>query len=191
MELILVRHGRPERVDHDPCGADPGLTDLGHRQAAASADFLQNAGIEHVYVSPMLRAIETAKPLSTHVGQDEATVVDGIAEFDLGETSYIPGEELELTQEGVDALYAKMMAPEFAERVIDGMDHIIRNNPGGRVAAVCHGGVISRYLCHILGLDPATTYLNSEYTAVTRLEASSSGRRSMLTFNEHHWLHSL
>lgn len=190
MELILVRHGRPERVDHEPNGADPALTELGHRQAAAAAEFLRNDGIEQVYVSPMLRAIETAAPLTEHVG-GEAIIVDGIAEFDLGETSYIPGEELELTPEGVADLYAKMIAPAFGERVIEGMDHIISSNRGRRVAVVCHGGVISRYLCHILGLDPASTYLNSEYTAVSRLEASSSGRRSMLTFNEHHWLHSL
>jgi probable phosphoglycerate mutase len=190
MDLILVRHGRPERVDHDPTGADPGLTDLGHRQASAAASYLLDTNIDHLYVSPMLRAVETAAPLAELHGLTP-TVVDDIAEFDIGEPSYIPGEEANYTAEDIDELFQKMTSPEFGERVIRGMEGIIASHPGDTAAAVCHGGVISRYVCHILGLNPTDTFLDAHYTSVTRIRGSASGRRSITTFNEHHWLRSL
>ena len=42
MELILIRHGLPVRVDNSDTGeeADPSLSPLGERQAQALADWL-------------------------------------------------------------------------------------------------------------------------------------------------------
>ena len=59
----MIRHARPERIDHDPDGADPGLTDLGHRQAEAMAHALAHEPFSAIYVSPQRRALHTADPL--------------------------------------------------------------------------------------------------------------------------------
>jgi hypothetical protein len=50
--------------------------------------------------------------------------------------------------------------------------------------------VISMVLADLLGVD-ATTYLDSQYTSVSRIKASKSGRKSMSSFNECHWLREL
>lgn len=189
MELILIRHGRPERIDYDPNGADPALTDLGHRQAAGMASFLADEHVSTIYVSPQQRAIQTAKPLEEVKGLN-ATIVDGIAEFDLGHPSYIPGEELELTEHELNELIAQATADHFLERVRTSFDSIIDNHPGETVAAVCHGGVISVVLNDLLGM-PIDTYHDAKYTSITRITASRDGRRSMTSFNECHWIRDL
>ncbi|MGI9604564.1 MAG: histidine phosphatase family protein [Acidimicrobiales bacterium] len=190
MELILIRHGRPERIDHDPSGADPALTELGHLQAKAMAEYLQRESIDSLYVSPQLRALETAAPLADMTGL-EPIVVDGVAEFDLGHTSYVPGEEAPpISAAALQQLLDTVTGPHFSERVIGSLEWIIEQNAGSTAAVVCHGGVISRYLSEILITDPST-YYDAAYTSVTRVRASRTGRRSMTSFNESHWLRSL
>ncbi len=190
MQLLLIRHGRPERIDHDPNGADPALTDLGHRQAAAMAEYLTNHDLSAIYVSPQQRAIETAAPLVGVKGL-EPTVVPGIAEFDLGHHSYIPGEEMGPISEATLAqLIADATTDEFVNRVRAATSAIIDAHPGETVAAVCHGGVISTILNDILG-TPIETYYDAQYTSITRIRAARDGRRSMSSFNECHWIRDL
>ncbi len=187
MNLLLIRHGRPERIDHDPDGANPALTELGHRQATAMAAALAGESLDAIYVSPQRRAIETATPLAEQHGL-QPTVVDDIAEFDLGHPSYIPGEEAgPMTDQDLVELIAAMTSDQFVTRVHRGIDTIVGENPGRTVAAVCHGGVISTVLGGVLGAAPGT-YFDAQYTSVTRMKAGRDGRRSMFTFNEHHWL---
>lgn len=190
VELVLIRHGRPERIDHDPDGADPGLTELGHRQAAAMARYLEREPISALYVSPQLRAQHTADPLAQRLSLSPSTI-HGLAEFDLGHPSYIPGEErAPLTAKELQDLLDVVTSDAFQDRVISTMSSIIDSNPERTVAAVCHGGVISSFMSHLLGTNP-TTYYNTEYTSVTRVRASRSGRRSLISFNECHWLRDL
>lgn len=187
MELLLIRHGRPERIDHDPLGADPALTELGQQQAAAMADFLAEEDISSLFVSPQRRAIETARPLAVTTSV-EPIVVEGIAEFDLGHTQYIPGEErVPMSDEELEELIRGATNPDFLSRVRESVDKIIADNAGKQVAAVCHGGVISVVLNDIFGL-PMETYHPASYTSVTRIRASRDGRRTMASFNEAHWL---
>lgn len=60
--LYLVRHGEAAAAWHE--AADPGLSALGHRQAAAAATKLAGFGPLDVLSSPLLRARETAAPTS-------------------------------------------------------------------------------------------------------------------------------
>ena len=65
MELILIRHGLPEKVIRSDGGAaDPNLSEQGHRQAAQVADYLKDEQIHRLYSSPMRRAVQTAEPIS-------------------------------------------------------------------------------------------------------------------------------
>ena len=66
MDLIIVRHARPERVENDNSDgpADPPLSQLGIKQARAVADFLKGEKIDRIVSSSMRRALETADPLS-------------------------------------------------------------------------------------------------------------------------------
>jgi broad specificity phosphatase PhoE len=57
--IYLVQHGDKERLP-----GDPGLTELGRRQAAVTARWLQGTGLQALYSSPLRRAQETAEPIS-------------------------------------------------------------------------------------------------------------------------------
>jgi broad specificity phosphatase PhoE len=64
--LVLVRHGRAAAGwDAD---LDPGLDDVGHRQAAAVAEALHPLGPLPIVVSPLRRTRETAAPLEARWG---------------------------------------------------------------------------------------------------------------------------
>lgn len=70
MEIVLVRHGQPAWTDGERAYNDPGLTDLGHQQAARAAEHVAALGpVDHFLVSPMVRARETADPLAQRLGQ--------------------------------------------------------------------------------------------------------------------------
>lgn len=190
MKLLLIRHGRPERIDHDPNGADPCLTELGHRQALGMAEYLNDQPLDKIYVSPQLRAIETAQPLSEVKGL-EPVVEPGIAEFDLGHPSYIPGEErAPLVGAELETLIAQATAPEFVDRVRASTTKIIESHPDETVAAVCHGGVISIILNDIFDM-PLGTYHPARYTSVSRIHLSPTGKRFMASFNESHWINGM
>lgn len=83
MRLYLIRHGQstnnalyetnPAEVDRLR-SHDPQLTEIGRQQAQAVATYLAQGNAEdpfdftHVYVSPMIRALDTAKPIAEALG---------------------------------------------------------------------------------------------------------------------------
>ncbi len=93
MELILVRHGLPERVELDRGKADPPLAPAGREQADQAARWLTNETIHAVYSSPMQRAVETAEPFAALAGHD-IRIKEGVAEYDREANRYVPMEEL-------------------------------------------------------------------------------------------------
>ena len=52
-----------------------------------------------------------------------------------------------------------------------------------RLVAVCHGGTINAYLSAMLGLDRLMFFF-PEYTSVSRVRASRSGDKSVVSINE-------
>ena len=69
MNLLIVRHARPEREEKSEGEgpADPGLSTTGRLQAEAIADFLEDENIDHVVSSSMKRAQQTAQPLAARL----------------------------------------------------------------------------------------------------------------------------
>ncbi|MEY3091577.1 MAG: hypothetical protein RIU67_360, partial [Actinomycetota bacterium] len=63
MDIVLVRHGEPEWVRDDLNVDNPPLTDRGHRQAHEVARALHGESFDEVWVSPLVRARQTARPL--------------------------------------------------------------------------------------------------------------------------------
>ena len=82
MELILIRHGLPYRVERqDGSAADPELTAQGIEQSKKLARWLQNENIDAIYCSPLLRAIMTAQPLADLM-EFEIIIEPDVAEID-------------------------------------------------------------------------------------------------------------
>ena len=190
MEIVLVRHGLPLRVELETGIADPELASEGHEQAAKMAAYLGVEDIEAVYVSPLRRAVETARPLCKLLGL-EAVVSEGVAEFDRNSREYVPVEELRATN---DPRWEKLLRGEwdgvdedpslFRARVVATVEDMIARHPGGRVVVVCHGGVINQYLAHVLGIETHIGFFYPKYTSIHRVMASRSGQRSIVSINE-------
>ena len=62
MEIVLIRHGQPEWVKDGEYTVDPGLTEIGKKQAEKSASTFEKHSIDEIWVSPLNRAKETLKP---------------------------------------------------------------------------------------------------------------------------------
>ncbi len=190
MELLLIRHALPQRVELVGQAADPPLAELGHRQAVALAEWLRPESVDALYVSPLRRARETARPLAHATGLDPV-LVDGVAEFDRHAEAYIPMEELKASndprwQAMLDGGYfdeGELDAEQFQRTVVDAVDGIIAENRSRTAAVVCHGGVINAVIGHVLGLADYMVF-EPAYTGITRIRASSQGHRMLVTFNE-------
>jgi 2,3-bisphosphoglycerate-dependent phosphoglycerate mutase len=189
MELLLIRHALPERVENASGAADPVLAARGREQAERLAEYLASERIDAIYASPMRRAQETAQPLAKRL-EIEVITDPRLAEYDRDAPTYIPIEELKATD--YDAWLSVMngdwqgtMDPEqFRRNVLDGVASIIAAHPGRVVAAVCHGGVINQYLSDVLAIAPSAGFFYPVYTSIHRVRAASTGQRSVMTMNE-------
>jgi len=189
MELILIRHALPLRVEReDGSPADPGLSEKGIGQAAKLARWMESEKLDAIYSSPMTRAKETADPLSEVKGI-EITIESGIAEFDNQSSVYIPMEELKAKDykrwlEFVEGGFSEHFdLVSFKKAVLESIENIISENKGKRVAAVCHGGIINVWAAHVLGIDKFL-FFAPEYTSINRFLASSAGVKSLASLNE-------
>jgi probable phosphoglycerate mutase len=190
LELILIRHGLPQTiVREDGLPADAPLSDLGIEQAERMAAWLADEAIERVYASPLRRAHQTAEPLAGILGHG-IEVNEGVAEYDRDSSSYVPLEELRRIDR--QAYRTQMRENRFGgddprafqSIVVEALEQVIAENRGGRVAVVCHGGVINSWASHVLKM-PEVFFFNPTYTSINRFMAASSGERTVMTLNEH------
>jgi broad specificity phosphatase PhoE len=191
MELVLVRHALPVRIDATEHGgpADPGLSDLGRQQAQRLVDALAADEVDVLYSSPAARALETAEPLAAKLGLP-LQVEPGLAEFDRGHGSYVPVEELraeddprwhalvrgELQDSGVDPR-------AFRDTVVQAVEGVVARHPGGRAVLFSHSGTINAYTGHVLG-QQRVLWFAPAYASLTRIGAARDGRRGLVSANE-------
>ncbi len=193
MELLLIRHAEPVRIAPGEGGGgpvDPELTARGRDEAERLADWLAAEALDAVVSSPLQRAHQTADPVARGHGL-AVEVSSDLIEYDANADHYIPAEELKAER---DARWYAMLEgrweefggeppDQFRARIVPCLDGIIGRFPGGRVAVVCHGGVINVYLAALLELD-RHLWFEPGYTSISRVAAARSGPRSLVTLNE-------
>ncbi|MDX1648562.1 MAG: histidine phosphatase family protein [Myxococcota bacterium] len=189
MDLLLIRHARPERREtRDGSPADPPLSPRGREEAAILARWLADEPLDRVVASPMRRALETAAPLARARGL-EVAIEPRVAEFDQHASSYVPLEELkaedpEAWRAFVQGGYGEGLDLDaFRRDLVEALEEIVAASPGRRVAVVCHGGVINYWTAHVLGLAPRHFYA-PDYASVSRFVAARSGERIVDALNE-------
>ena len=184
MELLLIRHALPVRIDGEDGTAgpaDPHLAPAGVRQAEALADWLAVEGVDAIWSSPMRRARATAAPVAARLGLP-VTVDEGLSEFDRDALSYIPIEELKAA--GDPRWYEMPERPEhFVATVVEAVERAVADHPRQKVAVICHGGVVNAYTGTVLGIDQPLFFLPA-YTSISRVLASAAGPRSIKSLNE-------
>ena len=80
IRLRIVRHGEPAWEVDGFAVDDPGLTDQGVREIRALRERISEEHFDSVYVGPLRRAMETARPLGDTLGL-EPQVCDWLAEL--------------------------------------------------------------------------------------------------------------
>jgi broad specificity phosphatase PhoE len=188
MKLVLVRHGRPDE-SHPARPHDPPLMDAGHRQAMAVADRLANKGITHIVSSPLLRARETAQPLSERLGLP-IQVIDGWAEADRHTERYRSTETLRSLGAAEwgrfledPVTYLGGDAEHFRGAVLSALASTIELPSEGTVAVFTHGLPINVVLSHALGLE-RIVHFSPGYGSVTQLRAHSVDAIGVASVNE-------
>lgn len=183
MELILIRHGRPER---SAATSDPHLNPLGREQAERVASWLADEPVDAVWSSTMRRAVQTAEPFAAAKGHSIRQHA-GIVEFDQAAGTYVPTEELKRENFALWQALATgghgVDMNAFQARVVAGMEEIVAAHPGHRVAVFCHGGVINMWATHVLGMAPRI-FFEADYTSINRFVCARGGQRSVVSLNE-------
>ncbi len=139
--------------------SDVGLSELGLRQAIATAEWFRTHAPTAVVSSAMRRAIDTAAPIAvacgvphmvepdlherrvgvlcgTDVAGSSGPWAETVREWSAGNTAY--------TTEGAESF------DELAARVLAAWDRVIAANSGGRVLVVAHGVVCKVLLLSLL-----------------------------------------
>ncbi|MEJ7635874.1 histidine phosphatase family protein [Aeromicrobium sp.] len=153
MRLILIRHGQtPANVEGvlESTVPGPGLTALGHEQAAQLVDALAESPIDAIFVSSMVRTHLTAAPLAAAIGVEPAER-DGIREIAAGDVE--GNTDADSVHQYVHTLLAwcggdldvRMPGAESGHEVIGRFDGVVAEAEAlgvETVALVSHGAVI-------------------------------------------------
>ncbi len=202
MEIWLVRHAQPHWEPDGVAVDDPGLTEYGHAQAAATAAALEGVRFDAVYTSPLNRVRETAAPIIERIGV-EPEVHGWLREIGLPS---LQGQ----SSEQVEAYFTEAHARElsewwhglpggesfrhFYERVSGGIEALLAgthrvglHEDAGhrlwqipedidRLLIVAHEGTNAALLSHLLGIEPVPwTWMRfaSAWTGISRVQSIS------------------
>jgi len=157
--LYLIRHARTAWNDTGRMQgwADQPLDDHGRTQAQALARRLAAERFDAIYSSPLLRARATAEALAAPHGL-AVRYDDRLRERHIGEWTGLTFAEARRLSPAAGDDWRLAGAPggetqaALAARVAAMLDQIIAAHPAVTVAVVSHGGALSAYLAHLLGL---------------------------------------
>ena len=170
--LVLLRHGEtaltPEKRFSGSGGTDPGLSDVGRRQAVAVAESLAARGtVQAVVSSPLRRCQETARTVAARLGLDVRTE-DGLRETDFGAWEGLTfGEVREKYRADLDAWLASTDAhptgggesfEEVTRRVSVARDKTLARHPGRTVLLVTHVTPVKTLVRLALGAPPESLF---------------------------------
>jgi broad specificity phosphatase PhoE len=145
-------------------------------------DALAGDEVTHVYSSPAARALQTAAPLVAALGLP-LEVAEGLAEFDVAHSSYVPVEELRAAGDPRWAALVRGDPVAFRDGVVAAVEAIAARHPGGRAVLFTHSGSINAYTGHVTGqLKPL--WFAPAYASLTRIGAARDGRRGVVSLNE-------
>lgn len=197
--VLLVRHGQSQgNAERRFGGHSPTpLSELGRRQAEATARSLAAEGVTAVYSSDLLRAVETAEPLARAAGL-EITRTSALRERSVG---LLEGLTFEEAAETHPDEYAALLRRDF-EHVLAGgesyrqlldraaaeLDSAVERHRGGTLTLFSHTGTICVLALHLMGAldapDLKPVWLSSSNCGVTRFSIEHGGLIRLAAAND-------
>jgi broad specificity phosphatase PhoE len=200
--VLLVRHGQSQGNAEQRFGghSPTPLSELGQRQAEATALSLAGERVTAVYSSDLLRAVQTAEPLARATGL-EITRTPALRERSVGLMEGLTFEEAAAAHPDE---YAALLRRDF-EHVLSGgesyrqlldraaaeLDRAVERHRGGTLALFSHTGTICILALHLMGALDAPhlkpVWLSTSNCGINRFELRSDGfvRVSVLNDTRH------
>ncbi|MGD8997047.1 MAG: alpha-ribazole phosphatase [Anaerolineae bacterium] len=164
--LLLARHGETawNSARRYQGQTDVPLNEAGRHQANALAQRLSGEGLDAIYASDLLRALETATAIAAfhdaHIQADPR-----LREIAFGDWEGLTSEEIKEQNPGLltawhdDPLHASSPGGEtlnqVAHRARAALAEITARNPDRTVLIVAHGGILRVLVCLALEVSPA------------------------------------
>lgn len=163
MKLVLVRHGESNwnKIGIVQGWRDPHLSEHGREQVGSVAKKLSGNHFDVLYSTPLRRAYQSARIISDRIGLPIVTKEE-LKEMYFGDWE---GKSLKKVEQEYPGMLSRwfenptgMKIPggesitSFRNRVVSAFDEIRSKHMDEDVLAVLHGGVISIYLVHLLGM---------------------------------------
>jgi probable phosphoglycerate mutase len=160
--VLLIRHGQSRgNAERRFGGHSPTpLSELGHRQAEATARALANERVTAVYSSDLLRAVQTAEPLARAAGL-EIRRTPALRERSVGLMEGLTFEEAAAAHPDE---YAALLRRDFEhvlaggesyrqllDRAASELDRAVERHRGGTLALFSHTGTICILALHLMG----------------------------------------
>jgi broad specificity phosphatase PhoE len=144
----------------DEAGSDSSLTELGRQQADRLGRWLAiHMVVDHVYVSPLKRAHETAHLIAAHL--QSPVRVNG----HLKEAWFFTGPELPSFSTPLDVLDGRGGGNEdyrrFKSQVAQALRDILGQHHDGTLLIIAHVGTIATMIRLLLGSDAFTVVVNN------------------------------
>jgi len=161
MKIYLIRHGETTGDIEDRFGGDydDHLTEKGKAQSQELAKQLLNKGIEIIYVSPKIRARETASEIAKILTvpieviedlreRNNYGVLTGLTKLEAKKKHPIDFERI-----SKDKTYHQVTDSEsydeIQQRVVTVFEEILKKNHN-KIAIISHGEIISTYVREVL-----------------------------------------
>ncbi len=205
LTLYFLRHGQTA-YSRDSIlsgsGLDIDLTPTGLKMAQAFANVYRAVPWQAIYVSPMRRAIATARPLCTALSV-EMELRDGLKEMSFGQWEGLDQELLKQSQP--EAYLRWSIEPgwypppggettrQVARRAMPVIQEIMERFSNGNVLVVSHKSTIRVILCSLMDLDVGLYRhrFDCPVTSVSIVEMREQGPFLRTLADSHHLLESL
>lgn len=203
MELLLIRHGQPAWLDeHGRGDNDPGLTDLGRRQALQTGARLVGTDVTEVLASTARRAQETVAPVADMLQMQTTHEEDLWEVHPPDEWHGAPAEVVAATfrewrgkprsawWEGphgepfrefhtrITTTIERLLEERGITRNAEDPEHLwnVERDDDRRLVVVAHNGTNSVILSHLLGIEPQPwewERFSSNHAAITTLRTTN------------------
>jgi broad specificity phosphatase PhoE len=194
--ILLVRHGVTDWLEEGRIHgiSDRPLSPYGLEQAELTGKALKNSKATRMFVSPLLRAKQTAAPIERTTGL-KAEYLDGLIEKDLGRKEgkrrllRLDRHKLLLklipTLVKIEHLFSKGKDTEFNQRVLHTWEQICSQAKGNDVfIIVSHSGVLRSILSQVLGEKKAlSTNLFLATCSICEIEISPDQPAKVIKIN--------
>ncbi|MGR3933714.1 histidine phosphatase family protein [Streptomyces sp. BRA346] len=193
-ELVLIRHGETEwsRTGKHTSWTDLPLTARGEEQARALRPLLAGRKIGLTLVSPLGRAVQTARL----AGLTDVRTEPELHEWDYGGYEGVTTAEIHETRPGWE-LWTDGVAPGDSghpgespgevgarvDRVLARIEPELDHQDGGDVVLVAHGHVLRVLTARRLGLPPSAGALFRLETATVSRLGTEHGRPAVVAWN--------